>query len=158
MNPKVYFGLYDFAGHLFCQRFPQTNSSLSFSEEFVVMLRINPTWIVENDRMKRIKFFGSLLMTVAFLASFTVSGAAAKLTIKTKNGQVYTCVCLLYTSETPYRCAISFRVSPARTTWISIPHSPFPVLSLFRAIVCRRNGTRRLSPVKTGGKSPKSMV
>ena len=56
------------------------------------MLRINPTWIVENDRMKRIKFFGSLLMTVAFLASFTVSGAAAKLTIKTKNGQVYTCV------------------------------------------------------------------
>ena len=31
-------------------------------------------------------------MTVAFLASFTVSGAAAKLTTKTKNGQVYTCV------------------------------------------------------------------
>ena len=56
------------------------------------MLRIKPTWIVENDRMKRIKFFGSLLMTVAFLASFTVSGAAAKLTTKTKNGQVYTCV------------------------------------------------------------------
>lgn len=50
------------------------------------MLRIKPTWIVENDRMKRIKFFGSLLMTVAFLASFTVSGAAAKLTTKTKNG------------------------------------------------------------------------